>query len=86
MLSPASGDLKSKYQQDVNLLKQWLEWVERDVKFYEESLISFVSNEIRKRKKKLLDDQRLVESLGIPIKKKKELSEAVSIPITLFFF
>ena len=72
--------LKQECQQELNEIKEYLEWVERDVNAFNGSLDQFVRQLISQRKKKLLDDLRLVSSLGIPIKPREDMPTTYTIP------
>lgn len=72
--------LKQMYQRDLNEIKRYLEWVNRDVSNFNKELESFVRQFVAQGKKKLLDDIGLVSSLGIPIKRREDMPTTYTIP------
>ena len=72
--------LKQMYQRDLNEIKKYSEWVNRDVSNFNRELESFVRQFVAHRKKKLLDDIGLISSLGIPIKRREEIPTTYAIP------
>jgi hypothetical protein len=72
--------LKQAYTGDVNQINQYLSYVANDIKNYNESLESFVRQLVAKRKQKVLNDQGLVASLGIPLRKSNDLPKTYTLP------
>ncbi|RMF92142.1 MAG: hypothetical protein D6734_12940, partial [Candidatus Schekmanbacteria bacterium] len=72
--------LKQEYQRELNKIKRYLEWIKRDVESFNSSLEPFVRQFVSQRKKKLLNDIDLISSLGIPIKRRKDMPETYTIP------
>ncbi len=72
--------LKQVYTSDVNQVNQYLTYATNDVKSFNESLDPLVRQLVAKRKQKLLNDQGLVASLGIPIRKSSDLPKTYTLP------
>jgi len=72
--------LKQMYQKELNRIKRYLKWVEHDVSNFNKELESFTRQIVSQRKQKLLDDTNLISSLGIPIKRREDLSKSYTIP------
>jgi hypothetical protein len=73
-------ELKQTYGQELNEIKRYLEWVKGDVQSFNNSLESFIKQNVTRRKKRLLDDQGLASSLGIPVKRRDSLPQTYAIP------
>jgi len=80
MIQHDEEKLKRSYTQDLSEIKRWLEWTKRDVEVFNNSLDSFIRNTVTQRKKKLLDDQKLVYNLGFPIKRCDKLPSTYTVP------
>ncbi|WP_456473780.1 hypothetical protein [Candidatus Pyrohabitans sp.] len=80
MVEHDAEKLKQMYQQDLSKIERYLEWVRQDVMSFNNSLKAFVSQTVSQRKKKLLDDRDLVDSLGIPVKRRANLPRTYTIP------
>ena len=76
----AKEKLERQIQQELNEIKNYLVWIEQDVKVFNESLYQLVKKLFSQRKKKLLGDYGLVSSLGIPLKRRENLPETYTIP------
>lgn len=73
-------ELKRAYEGDVNKIKQYLNWVAEDVRNFNNSLEEFTKQVVAQRKKRLLDNQNLVSSLGVPIKRRVDLPQTYAVP------
>jgi len=80
MVEHDAQKLKQEYEQELAEIKRYLESVRKDLESFIDSLEPLVRKVVAHRKKKLLDDQGLVESLGIPIKKRTDLPETYAVP------
>jgi len=65
-----AGSLRQTYERDLGSIESYLRWVKNDIESYNDGLMQFVQNAVRKRKEKLLADAGLVSSLGIPIRRR----------------
>ena len=72
--------LKSMYSNDVKNIKKFLEWIKKDVNSFNRSLPSFCKQIIETRKGKLKNVQKVIENLGLPIKRSKETSQTYAVP------
>ena len=81
MIEHGSGKLNRMYKRDLGEIKRWLEWVNYDVNNFNKELASFVRQFLAQRKKKLLNDIGLVESLGIPIKRREDIPSTYAVPV-----
>jgi len=72
--------LKQEYGRELDEVKRYLEWVKGNVQGFNDSLEPFTRQNITQRKKKLLDDMGLVGALGIPIKRRDDMSSTYTIP------
>lgn len=72
--------LKRMYERELKEIKRFLEWIKGDIENFNNSLESFVKQNVAQRKKKLTDDLGLVKSLGIPIKRRDDLPRTYTIP------
>jgi len=80
MVDHDAEKLKQAYSRELSEIKQYLEWVTRDIQQFNGSLEETVRQQISQRKKKLLDDKGLVSALGIPIKTREGSSKTYTIP------
>lgn len=80
MVEHDAEKLKRMYQEELNKIKEYLKWVEHNVNSFNSELEWFGRQFISQRKKKLLDDLGLVRSLGIPIKRREDMSKTYTIP------
>jgi hypothetical protein len=65
-----ADSLRQTIERDLGLVERYLRWVQNDIEPYNDGLMQFVQNAVRKRKEKLLADAGLVSSLGIPIRRR----------------
>jgi len=73
--------LKKMRTEEFGLIKRYLEWSKAEVDRYNSSLPEVVRQFVVSRKKKLLDDLGLVESLEIPVKRSGSVPETYVMPI-----
>ena len=81
MVTDDADEFKKVYMQELDEIKQYVEWVREDVKNFNDSLKSFAGQSVRLRKKKILDAYNLVSALEIPIKLRNDLPQTYAIPI-----
>ena len=81
MVTYDADEFKKVYMQELDEIKQYVEWVREDVKNFNDSLKSFAGQSVRLRKKKILDAYNLVSALEIPIKLRNDLPQTYAIPI-----
>lgn len=74
--------IKEKYNRAIEQIKKCLDVVKSDVEVYTKQLDSFIRKTVCERKNKLLADQSLVASLGIPIKRREDLPQTYNVPIS----
>lgn len=66
--------LRKNYESDLARINKYLDQIHNQVKQYNQSLRGFINQKIKWRKSKLLADSNLVESLGIPIRRRSKES------------
>lgn len=76
----SSEELKKTYTRDVNEIKNYLEWVKRDVESFNQSLESLIKQIFTRRKQKLLTNQGVVGGLGIPIRQREDIPQTYAVP------
>lgn len=75
-----ASTLKQKYKREIEKIEMWLTFVTNDVESYNNTLENFTRSAVAKRKNKLLDDQKMVEDLGIPKKRHNYTARTYTIP------
>lgn len=75
-----SDALKKELSREVAAIERYAEWVRKDIDQYNASLKSKLLARLKERKGKLLKNQGLVSSLGIPIRQRKDAPLTYSIP------
>lgn len=73
--------IKRDLEREIQEISKHLSWIKRDANEFHSSLRPRVMRLLELRKEKLLKDKGLVESLGIPIRKRDEDSYNFSAPI-----
>jgi hypothetical protein len=66
--------LRREIDRDISLIESYLHWLRKDVGTYNETLPQTVEKAVKRRKEKLLGDEGLVSSLGIPMRRRPEES------------
>lgn len=74
--------IKREHENDLKRIKNYIDAIRDEAGIYNDELRSLVRQIVPQRKKKVLDDRRLVSSLGIPFKNREDIPETYSIPIT----
>lgn len=72
--------VKQEFNRELNEIKKWAGWVEKDVKQFNENLVKQVEKEVQKRREKILKDKNLVVDLGFPLKKRKDAPLTYTVP------
>lgn len=73
-------EIKKEYTSAVDGIKQTLDCTAREVEIFNKSLEDLAKKIVSERKQKLLNDQKLVNSLGIPIKRRNDLPQTYAVP------
>jgi len=80
MHQPDKNRLRQEFQRTLNSIREYLQWVDADVKQYNKSLRTAVASAIVRRKAKLLADSELSQSLGIPIVRREDAPKTYVVP------
>ncbi len=70
--SESSEELLKRIKYDEELVLKYLNWLNKDISQYNEQIQNLISSEIQTRKSKLEKDDEIINSLGIPSKKKED--------------
>lgn len=73
-------EIKDNLDRDIKLIKQHIEWVNNDIRPFNENLMNYLQELFTNRKNKLLKDLNLVSSLGIPLRKNTDYVKTYAIP------
>ncbi len=73
-------NVKSTYENDLKIIKQHLRAISSNVEQHNKSLEPEIRELISQRKKKILEEQNMVASLGIPIKRRNDATSTYTIP------
>lgn len=76
------GAIKAEYSKTVNEIKQYLGWLSESVKQYNASLEGIIKAHIVQRKSKILVGAGMIESLGLPIKKRGDAPTTYAVPVS----
>lgn len=83
--APADSLDPERFEQEINrnlqLIKDYLQWVETDCVVFNRELEQQLHGAIRRRKEKVLQDQRLEAYLRIPVQRRPDPSSAFSVPV-----
>lgn len=74
--------VKSSFDSDFYNLKQHLSWAEKDVNQFNEQLTQKIRQRLESRRLKILNDQGLVASLGLPLRKREGAPTTYTAPVT----
>jgi hypothetical protein len=69
ILDQTSDYLSEEYDRRIGIIEKHLEWTNGDIKRFNNELLSFIIDRIKKKKEKILRDRQLVASLKIPLKR-----------------
>lgn len=73
--------IKSSFDRDLGNLKQHLDWVEKDVNNFNSQLKQKIRQRVESRRQKILKDQDMVASLGVPLRKREGMPMTYASPI-----
>lgn len=79
-MTPSPEEIKRDYQKDLKLIVQFLTWVRNDVSGYNEQIKTISGQLLTARKRKILNDCHILESLGFPLKSRQSISTTYTIP------
>lgn len=74
--------VKSELDKQRQYIKNYLRWVEKDVKPFNNSLSQDIERYIITRREKLLKDNNMVSSLGFPLRERNGMPTTYSVPTT----
>jgi len=74
------NNLKRQFQNELSQVKSYLSYLRNDVDNFNSSLSQIISERIEFRKKKILKDKNLVESLGYPIRRRNNAPKTFRTP------
>ena len=70
--------IKNSLNREIAEISKHLSWIERDVSAFHSNLKNTIMGQLEIRKEKLLKDKGLVESLGIPIRRREDAGQTFS--------
>ena len=65
-------ELKNSLNKQLGNIKVYMDWINRDAILYNSQIKVLITEEINTRKSKLLEDQKIISSLGFPTRKEKD--------------
>ena len=71
-ISVSAASVKSGFEQIITNIAMYLDWLREDVDVFHSTLPTIAQDEVARRHGKALMDRQIVESLGYPIKRRKE--------------
>ncbi|MGD1805874.1 hypothetical protein ACP6PL_10620 [Dapis sp. BLCC M126] len=74
--------LKLEFERFLSQINSYLEQMSKDLASFEMSIKEKFISKLENRRKKLLNDQKLVESLGFPLRRNPNTSKTYSVPFT----
>jgi hypothetical protein len=74
--------LKQALDREISIITEHLEWIKNDITKFNGTLRPTILSKLEARKEKLLKDQGLVASLGIPMRQRKDAPTTYTTPIT----
>lgn len=77
---PEDEKIKKEYLSILAQIKQYLVWVRNDVKNYNDQIKTLTMDLLSQRKKRILSDLHLVESIGVPLKHRDSVSSTYTVP------
>jgi hypothetical protein len=79
----ANGEnIKREYTNTLNQIKKYLGWLKENVSHFNSTLESTIRNYISERKNRILVGAGMVESLGLPIKKREDAPTTYAVPVS----
>ena len=73
--------IQAAFADTLNETKKFLAWIENDVKPYNESIPALARERLTARRDKLTKDQRLVQTLGYPLRRRPNAPTTYTVPI-----
>ena len=70
------AETKRQFERDLSTLKEYLEWVRRDVRTFNETLLPIARQSITARQARISEMRQGIESLGVPIRRAHSASGA----------
>jgi hypothetical protein len=77
-----SETIKRQYQATIDQIKAYLGWLSEAVDPYNRQLEKIIGDAVRARKEKLLADAKMVEAIGLPLKRREGVPVTYSVPVT----
>lgn len=78
----ASGDaVKNFYLSELGNIKQYLGWLSQNADQYNAQLESRLKTFVSERKSKLLANTGMIESLGLPVKRREDSTNTYAVPV-----
>jgi hypothetical protein len=74
--------IKEDLDEAIKQIKMYVGWINDDIGKFNNNLKPAIEGKLRERKEKLLKDQGVVASLGIPIRQRKDASKTFIAPVT----
>jgi hypothetical protein len=75
-----AGRVKSSFERDLAEIRKWLEWIEKDVLPFNQSVRGKARQRIESRREKLLKDQGLAANLGFPMRQRENAPTTYTMP------
>ncbi len=72
--------IRHKFDRNLDRIRQYIGWIERDVKPINEQIRSNARQRIEHRRDKLLKDQGLVANLGFPLRQRSDIPQTYVTP------
>lgn len=72
--------VKSTFERDLSEIRKWLDWMEKDVSPFNLSVRDKARQRIDTRREKLLKDQGLAASLGLPLRQRENAPTTYTVP------
>jgi len=76
-----SNEVKKRFTKDLRDIKDYLQWMEKDLDAHNDWIKTNSKRFFLQRKKDLLQDQTFLESIGLPIKRTENIPETYTIPL-----
>lgn len=79
----ANGEaIKAQYTSIVSQIKQYLGWLSESANQFNNTLESVIRTHVTQRKEKLLAGAGMIESLGLPIKRREDAPTTYAVPVS----
>jgi hypothetical protein len=73
--------VKAEFERQITKIKDYLGWVEVEVRGFNDNLAQNIALQITNRRNKLLKDSDLVSSLGFPLRERNEMPKTYAVPV-----